>query len=840
MDIREFKNIYTQYAPSLIWDWCAKPTAEEIDAALMNFSDAGISNVFIRPSKGLVLPYLSEDYFELIRTAARRGAKYQISIWICDENSAISGNGGGEITSVSDYRMQDIVKVESRDVEKFDCVLSENGKFSTVLRDMSRMRASGRAPVPDITDAFVTECFTEAVYDKYIRQCSRFIGHEIKGFMTQINLPENALLYSPAAEKKLGNTSTSLIAEKLLSGDCNFTDDYYRILSQCIAESFTGIVEGKCRSNSLELISSVSGCKEISRQLQYMRANRISLTVDALNPDFVQIKLAESVSEQFQKPFFARLLLPSFAPCSLRYNAAAFLSSLGISSIIYDSVAFSLSDRRKHEKHTVTLSKFTERNISDRLSRLCFAGSGTRSAAKLLIIYAPRHAAAYADIAKSLLYAGIPFHMCEETFFEKHACVYSDDVSIGRCEYHSIILPDDAKIDIEGFCGRKISLSEFNIDDAPDSGMLKIDSDNPVIINRRINGTDEYVFVSGTKDTVITACPDGKNLLVADSSNGEIYSLSPLDGQCSFTLKAGKTVMLIYSDSLSGDMAPPFTDDIEIAPHTILGDVPFTLTEAGENILPLKNVNACFGRKSYRENIIDNLHREFYALPDGEIVKVKYPFTADVKNIGNVKVYIENANNLEFAQLNGKELTGFIPSEKDPRFMGLDITKHLSDGKNTLALEYIKANNYTPDFSSVTPSHSYSYNVTSFESVYLCGDFDCTDGTLMRLDEYENDVVSSGMPYYYGALTYMAKLPDAELSGTMLTVSGDFDICCIKVGKRSFTYFSETPLLELFNLDSGTVAEITVYNTPYNLLRTSSEDVSPFGVKQIQLSKFEY
>jgi len=60
------------------------------------------------------------------------------------------------------------------------------------------------------------------------------------------------------------------------------------------------------------------------------------------------------------------------------------------------------------------------------------------------------------------------------------------------------------------------------------------------------------------------------------------------------------------------------------------------------------------------------------------------------------------------------------------------------------------------------------------------------------------------------------------------------------VGKRSFTYFSETPLLELFNLDSGTVAEITVYNTPYNLLRTADEEPSPFGIKQIQLSKFEY
>ena len=118
MDIREFKNTYKEYAPSLIWDWCAKPTAEEIDSKLYEFSQMGISHVYIRPSKGLVLPYLSSDYFELIRTAARRSGKYGIALGICDEDSSASGNGGGEITSVSAYRMRDILKVKKAEIEK--------------------------------------------------------------------------------------------------------------------------------------------------------------------------------------------------------------------------------------------------------------------------------------------------------------------------------------------------------------------------------------------------------------------------------------------------------------------------------------------------------------------------------------------------------------------------------------------------------------------------------------------------------------------------------------------------------------------------------------------------
>ena len=222
MDIREFKNTYKEYAPSIVWDWCAKPSAEEIDAKLSLFSQMGISCVYIRPSKGLVLPYLSEDYFELIRTAARRSGKYGIKIFICDENSSASGNGGGEITSVADYRLRDFVKADKKDIEKFDEIIADDSAGALVLRDMSKVRASSRAPLADITDAFVTECFIDAVYNKYIRQCKRFLGIEIAGFHTNIEIPEGALIYSPAVLKKSGELSPAHCAQKLIGNDSRF------------------------------------------------------------------------------------------------------------------------------------------------------------------------------------------------------------------------------------------------------------------------------------------------------------------------------------------------------------------------------------------------------------------------------------------------------------------------------------------------------------------------------------------------------------------------------------------------------------------------------------------
>jgi len=831
MDIREFKNTYKEYAPSLVWDWCAKPTAEEIDVRLMEFADMGISRVYIRPSKGLVLPYLSADYFELIRTAARRGGKYGIKIAICDENSHTSGNGGGEITSVVDYRIRDILKVKKADTEKFDEIISEDGNSALVLRDMSKVRLSDRAPYADISDRFVTECFIDAVYNKYFRECKRFLGMEIEGFLTNIHFPEG---FVPCSKSALKKAQISISDELLSDGRKSYTAAF----DECISENYTSYLNDECKKNEISLSISVDGDKNFSRQMQYVKADSVSLCVDTENPDFVQIKLAQTVAEQFGKPFFIRLLLPSFAPCSKRYNAASFMSAFGASGIVYDSVAFSLSDRRKYEKHTATISKFSEKAISDRIARQCFVGANTKTDTKVLLVYSPDSDALFNDIAKKLLLTGIPFHMVEEGFFEKLASLGKDFVTIGKNEYTTIITENK----MLSF-GGNIIFADFDF--TPD---ILIHSDYPILacdkdvfINRRKNENDEYVFVSAPEeDTSVTVEITNKKLFVADSSNGELYRVTTTDGKCHFTVKAGKTAILIYSDELNEDNAPPYTDEIEFTPHMTKCDVPFALASADENILPLKNVNACFGRRSFRENSIDNLHREFYSLNDGESVKVKYPFDADLENIGEVKVFIENADNIEYAELNGHTLDKFEPSAKDPRFMGVDITPYLSSGKNTLALGYKKSNNYNPDFSSFTPSHFYSYNITSFEPVYLCGDFDATEGALIRLDSYENDITKSGMAYYYGPLTYVAKLPDRDLGECVLAILGDFDICRVKIGKRAYTFFSETPMLEIFNLDCGAVAEITIYNTPFNLLRSSKEVAKPFGLEKIEISSFKY
>lgn len=839
MDIREFKNTYKEYSPSIIWDWCAKPTPEEIDMQLAAFSDKGIKKVYIRPSKGLAVPYLSEDFFELIRTAARRSARYGVELWIFDENSPFSGNGGGEITSVADYRLRDFVKSNKSDIEKTDEILAEDNSSAIVLRDVSKMRASGRAPISDLTDSFVTRCFSEEVYDKYLRSCKRFIGYEIKGFVTGINIPEDSTVYSPEVFKRLDFSDIAAIGKKLVSEDKDTAKSYYNAFSSCVAENYVTQLHNKCEENNLGLTVSVCGKKSVSRQKQYIISDNIALYVNFHHPDIMEFKLAESISAQFDKPFTVYLSTGKFAPCSQRFNMASQLCAMGTKSICYDSVAFTLSDRRKHEENTLVLSNFSEKDISERISRFAKITSETKSCADILLIYNSENIAFFSELCNHFTDLNLDFHIVEEDIFNAYARINSSSINIGNIEYSTVIFEKGSLSLPENFSGKAIALdtmlSPKNCN-ATNENSFSLSADKSVFINRRKDGNNEYIFVTSKKgDTAITVNDCSKRLFAADSSNGEIYEIPRTDGNYNFILKSNKTVLLIYSDELHYDLMPPYTDELRLTPGVKICDVPFVLSSAGENILPLKRVNACFGRKSYRENNIDNLHKEFYTLPDGETVKVKYPFTAHKDKIGTVKAYFEYADNFDFIELNGKRIEDFTPSENDLRFFGVDITEFIADGKNTLAVEYKKCNNYTPDFKSFAPVHLYSFNTTSFEPVYLSGDFDVDGEMLTQLGEYTNNVAECGMPYYYGAITYGAKLPDNNLSETNLSVYGDFDICRIKIGKREATFYDEIPSMELFNLDCGTVAEITVFNTPYNLLRESDEVAKSFGIDKIEI-----
>ncbi len=618
MDLREIRNINKDALPAVIWDWCSRPQPEQIDSALQRFSEMNINKVFIRPSNGLVIKYLSDDFFELVRTAARRSARYGISLWICDEFGEASGIGGGEITSVGDYRMRDFVKVAPKDKEKTDEVISENSTEAVVLRNVSSLRASKRFPLANICDNFVSQCFIEEVYDEYFRQCKRFIGCEIVGFSTTVNIPSSTL-YSSVVEPDAKKLSSVIFGD-----DASNKNEYYKGFNKALTNNFTNEISKRLKQKDMLFSVGVKGKQFISRQINYLSADVPYLEVDSNNINLVEIKMLTSICSQFNKRAHFRMKTPSYSKCDVRYFTAMFLASHG-GTICYDSVPYSVSDRRKYEDNNTTLSIYAEKDISNRIARMCNLTQNTDDDADLLLVF-PSFAIngacpsqekenniydSFLKLVNTLCEKNISFHIADEYILDGYAKIENNCIIIGKNNYSKILLPEvDMFFDKTVELCEKIEKYEFT----EDSPLFETEGKYSYLTRKDENYI--YYFVTANEDLEITYKGE-KPLYIVNMADGEIYHVT----KNQFTLKNGHTASFIVSDEIYCDDAPPIVDCVIFESSKKICDLPFMLCEADENLLPLKTVNACFGKKSYRESCIDDLHKEFYSLNEGDSLR---------------------------------------------------------------------------------------------------------------------------------------------------------------------------------------------------------------------------
>ena len=124
-----------EYSTSPFYVWNADMKEAEIDKFLASYSRQGIHSIFIHPRPGLITPYLSERWFQLVRYTVDQGAKLGMEVWLYDENSYPSGFAGGHVPAVmpeSYNQGQGLVPVKltelnAADVAKYKVILKQEG-----------------------------------------------------------------------------------------------------------------------------------------------------------------------------------------------------------------------------------------------------------------------------------------------------------------------------------------------------------------------------------------------------------------------------------------------------------------------------------------------------------------------------------------------------------------------------------------------------------------------------------------------------------------------------------------------------------------------------------------
>ena len=98
--VEELRQLFvdppSEYRSAPLWVWHEEITKEGIDFQMRSFKEAGIGGVFVHPRPGLLIEYLSDEWFQLFDFAVQKGRELDMKVWIYDENSYPSGFAGGK------------------------------------------------------------------------------------------------------------------------------------------------------------------------------------------------------------------------------------------------------------------------------------------------------------------------------------------------------------------------------------------------------------------------------------------------------------------------------------------------------------------------------------------------------------------------------------------------------------------------------------------------------------------------------------------------------------------------------------------------------------------------
>ncbi len=116
---KEFIEPSSPYRAKPFWAWNDKLEETELRRQIRIFKQMGFGGYFMHSRVGLKTPYLSEEWFDLIRDCIDEGAKTGTEAWLYDEDRWPSGAAGGLVTKDPKYQAKFLVLNRHPQPERF-------------------------------------------------------------------------------------------------------------------------------------------------------------------------------------------------------------------------------------------------------------------------------------------------------------------------------------------------------------------------------------------------------------------------------------------------------------------------------------------------------------------------------------------------------------------------------------------------------------------------------------------------------------------------------------------------------------------------------------------------
>lgn len=104
-----FKNPPAEYRGMPFWAWNCRMTKEKVEASLEAVREMGMGGAFFHCRTGMDLPYLKEEFMDMMRCAHEKAKEKGLITGLYDEDRWPSGFGGGYVTRQEKYRSRYLV-----------------------------------------------------------------------------------------------------------------------------------------------------------------------------------------------------------------------------------------------------------------------------------------------------------------------------------------------------------------------------------------------------------------------------------------------------------------------------------------------------------------------------------------------------------------------------------------------------------------------------------------------------------------------------------------------------------------------------------------------------------
>ncbi len=209
----QFRDPPSEFRGKPFWAWNGRLEEDELRRQIRVFKRMGLGGAFMHSRVGLATPYLSDEWFRLVRACVDEARKNRMEAWLYDEDRWPSGAAGGIVTKDPRHR-QRVLRLKVLEPREYESDGTELGVFvaridgtsaygvrrinpSCVaeIEEKDRILAFKAVPADpspwyngqtylDTMSAEAVKRFIEVTHKSYAREIGREFGKVVPGIFT--------------------------------------------------------------------------------------------------------------------------------------------------------------------------------------------------------------------------------------------------------------------------------------------------------------------------------------------------------------------------------------------------------------------------------------------------------------------------------------------------------------------------------------------------------------------------------------------------------------------------------------------------------------------------------